>query len=564
MIDHDRNHPSIIMWSIGNESAYGMNFQKEYEFVKAVDFSRPVSWSWTKTAIDSGKRCFDIAVAHYPDYKGERNDLGGFIKGFVHEDYPVLSDEWTHIACYNKNMLKDDPNIGDYWGRSLDLMWSNRFDIPGNSGGAIWGMIDEIFYLKDTVSGYGPWGFVDVWRRKKPEFWNVKKAYSPIRVLQTTFKATNRGILEIPVKNRFDHTNLSSIELRLIEGSKTTILCLPDIKPHKEGMISLPLTNKNQKEIHVQFVDRYGSLIDEERISWGRVSSQATVNSVNWRIEEKDNTIMLSNGNNLQIALNKETGELQQALVNKKQLIHGAVKPVINKPVKPFDLYRTGEIFSGDYKITNTNIIKSTDKVVIQSEGFVDTYPVTLTSTYYANGQVYLNYTIDSLPEYTWQIGLEIPLSPLVSRIQWLRKGYWSTYPKHHLSALRGAATSGYSINRMYHTKPKNAFKDDAYKYYLAGSFKHDSAFLRTNQAYRATKENIYQFKVSDQLQKVHLMLTSDGSQAARIKIYQGGRQALQVLNQWAYWGLGWGNYEGEINKRSKMTGAVKFSLLSK
>jgi hypothetical protein len=564
MIDHDRNNPSIIMWSIGNESAYGINFQKEYEFVKAVDLSRPVSWSWTKTAIDSGKRCFDIAVAHYPDYKGEKNDLGGLIKGYEHKDYPVLSDEWAHVACYNKKMLKYDPNVSDFWGKSLDHMWANRFDVPGNTGGAIWGMIDEIFYQKDTVSGYGPWGFIDVWRRKKPEFWNVKKAYSPIRVLQTTWDDIKGGKLNIPVKNRFDHTNLSAIKLRLTQGGKTTTLSLPDIEPHKEGIISLPLRNNDQKEALLQFIDRYGNLLDEEKITWGKSTTVANVDKGSWNIEERGNSLILNNGNNLEISLNSETGDLQQVSVNKKQLINGAVKPIVNKPVKPFDLYRTGEIFSGKYEVTKSNVLKSRDKITVQSDGFVDKYPVKLVSTYYANGQVEIDYSIDSIPDYTWQIGLEIPLSSSISEIEWLRKGYWSTYPADHLSSISGIAKSGSTGKEGYRVKPEHNIKDDAYNYYIGGSTKPDSAFMGATEAYRATKENIYHYKASDKLKSISLIVTSDGSQAAKMNVSQSGAQALQVLNQWAYWGLAWGNYEGEKNIQKKLKGTVKFNLLNK
>lgn len=563
MIDHDRNHPSIIMWSIGNESAYGINFQKEYEFVKAVDRSRPVSWSWPKTAIDSGKRCFDIGVAHYPDYKGEKNDLGKFITSLEHKDYPVLNDEWAHVACYNKTMLQYDPNVSDFWGKSLDMMWANRFDVPGNIGGAIWGMIDEIFYQKDTVSGYGPWGFVDVWRRKKPEFWNVKKAYSPIRILQTSWNDVTGEKLDIPVKNRFDHTNLSEIELQLTENGKTTILSLPDITPHKEGVISLPISGNDQKEAFLQFTDKYGNLIDEERITWGKKPVMVDAGKGSWNIEEKNNFLTLDNGKNVEIDLNSETGELQQVSINKKQLINGSVKPIINGPVKPFDLYRTGELFSGKYVPAKTNIIKDKDQVTVRSDGFVDKYPVNLVSTYFANGQVEIEYSIDSIPEYTWQIGLEIPLSSSINNITWSRKGYWSTYPKDHLSSIKGQATLGFTGNEAYRVKPEQNIKEDRYNYYIAGSTKPDSAFMGATLAYRATKENIYQYKASDNLQSRNLTVTSDGSQAVKMKISKSGVQALQILNQWAYWGLGWGNYEGEKNTQKKLRGTVKFNLLN-
>ncbi|MGN6439969.1 MAG: glycoside hydrolase family 2 TIM barrel-domain containing protein, partial [Agriterribacter sp.] len=236
MIDRDRNHASVIMWSIGNESNYGTNFQKEYEFVKSVDLSRPVSWSWPNTALKAGKRCFDIAVSHYPVYNGKGSDMGGIEKNMMHPDFPVIGDEWAHVACYNTDMLTYDPNAKDFWGRSLDTMWLARFDVAGNIGGAIWGMIDETFHLPDTVTGYGPWGFIDVWRRKKAEFWNTKKAYSPIRVMHANGEDKKNGWLEVPVRNRYDHLNLNQVKAVVMVNGKSLPLQLPSVAPHESGV----------------------------------------------------------------------------------------------------------------------------------------------------------------------------------------------------------------------------------------------------------------------------------------------------------------------------------------
>jgi hypothetical protein len=60
--------------------------------------------------------------------------------------------------------------------------------------------------------GYGEWEIVDVWRRKKPELWSTKKAYSPVRLLtsRVTDFTPGESIL-LPVHNRFDHTNLNEV-----------------------------------------------------------------------------------------------------------------------------------------------------------------------------------------------------------------------------------------------------------------------------------------------------------------------------------------------------------------
>ncbi len=179
MIDRDRNHPAVIMWSIGNESAYGTNFQLEYDFVKKTDPSRPVSFSWPMTAINAGKRSFDIAVGHYPGYNGKGSDMGGVERNMTHPDYPVLSDEWAHVACYNVGLLRMDPNVKDFWGRSMDTTWLVRFDVPGNIGGAIWGMIDETFHMPGKVTGYGPWGLLTCGAGRKRSSGIRRKAIRP-------------------------------------------------------------------------------------------------------------------------------------------------------------------------------------------------------------------------------------------------------------------------------------------------------------------------------------------------------------------------------------------------
>ena len=127
--------------------------------------------------------------------------------------------------------LQIDRNVRVFWGQSLDIMWENLFDSQGGLGGAIWGYIDETFMMpahregfndwlgiqefkndegvyKGPCIGYGEWGIIDTWRRKKPEFWNTKKAYSPTMILVkkiTNFRAGEE--LNIPVYNRFIRKN---------------------------------------------------------------------------------------------------------------------------------------------------------------------------------------------------------------------------------------------------------------------------------------------------------------------------------------------------------------------
>ena len=81
--------------------------------------------------------------------------------------------------------------------------------------------------------GYGEWGIVDVWRRKKPEFWSTKKGYSPIKILSTDISLfIPQHHLVIPIHNRFDHTNLNEVQITFIYNNIEKKITSPSLEPH--------------------------------------------------------------------------------------------------------------------------------------------------------------------------------------------------------------------------------------------------------------------------------------------------------------------------------------------
>jgi len=221
MVGAFRSHPAILFWSIGNENVFGDNFKLSWDWVKSVDSTRPVIFSYPGYVKDSIK-VYDILSMHYPYVDGNLTQNGITTVRFQGADIPALFDEWAHPACYTYQTLQDDPNIREFWGKSIDMMWSNLFESPGGLGGAIWGYVDDIFMLPvpkvgtpwwqefarrdrpeaflGNCIGYGEWGIVDIWRRRKPEFWATKKGYSPVRLLQdkvTDYTPGQRIILPV-------------------------------------------------------------------------------------------------------------------------------------------------------------------------------------------------------------------------------------------------------------------------------------------------------------------------------------------------------------------------------
>lgn len=567
MIDRDRNHAAVIMWSIGNESWYGANFQKEYDFIKAVEPTRPISWSFPTTALNQGKKCFDILVSHYPKYNGYPNtsgqtsDLGKYEKN-MKADYPIIGDEWAHVSCYNTSLTTYDPNAKDAWGKSLDSIWMYRFDVKGYLGGAVWGMIDETFMMKDTMVGYGPWGIVDVWRRKKAEFWNTKKAYSPIR-LDVNNYALNALTLSIPVHNRFDHTSLKAIAATVTHSGGTVPLPLPDVLPHQNGVVSVPVY-ATDSSVLIRFNAKDGTMIDEERIFLksapaGGPQKRTAV----WTVDKKtDRTLLKSSF--AQAVINGRTGAIETIGAGEGILVSGNPVPVINRPKNAGVLKNTEAVFSGGYKISTFRFEqKAQNEFVVYSQGLVDSFPVTMTTTLYADGRIGFQYTIDNIPDYTWDIGIGIPVVASLNEIRWRRKGYWSTYPEGHLAAVEGRASKTGGGIRQYGVRPRFATAQALQDFELTRET--DALHLvpmPATEMYRAKKEHIYQYGVWGKTGAVEVW--GNGAQAAKMNVWADGSQQLLISDKWDYWTLSWGNYQGTRNKEKKMEGHAVLQLKTK
>ncbi len=119
MFDQARNHNSVVLWSAGNDSRYGTNIQMSYDWLKAIDPTKPVIFSYSSP--ESPYKHTDIKSIHYPHYLGLENKKDKTApRYFASDDILILYDEWAHVPCYNKQDLLSDPSVQDFFGISLD------------------------------------------------------------------------------------------------------------------------------------------------------------------------------------------------------------------------------------------------------------------------------------------------------------------------------------------------------------------------------------------------------------------------------------------------------------
>ena len=242
MYERSKNHPAIVIWSLGNEAGNGINFERTYDWLKSVENTRPVQYERAELNYNT-----DIYCRMYRSV----DDIKAYVK--EKDIYrPFILCEYLHAMGNSCGGLKE------YW----DVFENN----PMAQGGCVWDWVDQSFREIDkngkwywTYGGdYGPEGIpsfgnfccnglVGANREPHPHLLEVKKVYQNIKATLADQKN-----LTIRVKNWYDFSNLNEYVLNwnvtadngkiLAEGTKTI-----DCAPHATvdvalGAVKLPNT----------------------------------------------------------------------------------------------------------------------------------------------------------------------------------------------------------------------------------------------------------------------------------------------------------------------------------
>lgn len=591
MVYSFQTHPSILFWSIGNESVYGGNFQKSYDWVKATDTTRPVIFSYPGTA-PKDKMVYDILSMHYPEYTGNCNQIGKSTRGFQGEGIPALFDEWAHVPCYTYTTLQDDPGIREFWAQSLDKMWDKLFDAPGGLGGAIWGYADETFMVpaprkgtsywiefartakpqdyQGNCVGYGEWGIVDVWRREKPEFWSTKKAYSPIRLLEKEVRDICSGQdLHFRIYNRFDHTNLNELKIQVLCNGHVYSVDAPDVQPHALGILTLKgIGWEDADSFKVQFLHEDGSLIDEELITLKNRDKVIENRNLGGSLELVDQAdYLIVKGDHFEIPFNKQTGLMENVTSCKQKVIRKG--PFLNLDLNTS--HKTGAevrekasnyiVQDQDWQLDQMTYEEKEGKVVVHLKGHALKVGIQMNIHIEPQGTVYIDYVTENEPNgWLREAGLKFYLSDQIERLSWSRKGYWTTYPENSMSGNEGSCGLYDSKKIAYREQPKQPWSKDRYNYYYFADAGADCQKPLTYMA-KAMKELVYEYRVAPKRGKGALTVLSERAEVAcRMNKKADEQLILYVNNRWDYPEIAWGNYCKAIDV-SPVYGKIKIHL---
>jgi len=466
LVQRDKNHPSVIIWSMGNESWGGENFEAGKAAILAIDSSRPVHYQ-------GYNEIADIESTMYPSVNELRDS------GASQSPKPFFMCEYAHAMG---NAIGD---LKEYW----DVIESH----PRLIGGCIWEWVDQGVNKPipgaengETFYGYGGdfgdmpndgtfsiKGLITSDRKVKPELEEVKKVYQYIKI-----KAKDILAGKVTVENKYCFINLNQFDITwsLAEDGKiiqSGLLPLLSVQPGHATEITVPFTQPvltpgaeywlkiDARLKHDALWAKQGYSVAFQQLAVPFKAPAKPVIQLNEiagiRVNQ-DNVVVTIQGKTFNASFDKTTGTLSSLVYNNRAVILGAENgPVFNLYRATLDNDRTQErgpylewekagYDSLQYKLRSFTVDEVNKKFVrigtvtdaVTRSGFMVT--TTVQYTVYGNG--YVNVEAYFRPADTGltipRLGLRMMLNKGLENVEWYGRGPHENYSDRKESAAFG------------------------------------------------------------------------------------------------------------------------------
>jgi len=481
LVERDKNQPSVILWSLGNECGNGPVFHEAYNWIKKRDNSRLVQFEQAGELENTDIVCPMYPTMEYMKEYASRKDV----------KRPFIMCEYAHA------MGNSTGNFQEYW----DVIKSSS----NMQGGFIWDWVDQGFEMKDEV-GRKYWSYGGdmgsqnytndenfchnglVWpdRTPHPGAFEVKKVYQDI-----IFKNVdvNKGLIEI--ENGFGYTNLDKYLFKY-EVLKNGVVVKTgtfdvNLAPQLKKQVQLDLPNITAKEGEEYFLNVFaytkeGTAVLPESFEVAREQFSLAENKYFAKVSnskgkanliDADNRITIKAGN-VEVVINKKTGLMQQYKSNGEQIFN-------QLPVPNFWRAPTDNDF-GNYMMVRSNVwrtvgrISSLDKIEVKEEAGKTTVVATLflsdVASYYT-----ITYSLEADGSLTIFNSFKAGLNPLsemprfgmlfslkneFDNFNYYGRGPWENYSDRNTSSLTGIYQSKVADQYVPYTRPQeNGYKTD-------------------------------------------------------------------------------------------------------
>ena len=491
MLTFNRHHPSVIIWSIANESGNGpdgenalpANFATTMAWCQTKDPSRPALFN-NEWARDGGKG--DLAVVHYPPWPPETAE---FIKG---DPRPVLLDEYFPPQTFTfAETLERNPGLdivnwsGGQNGPSS--FWEHLCKSDRVIGGAIWAGIDEEFQLPGgKTAGYGAWGFIDGWRRPKSLWWDAKRIFSPVWIpVRRVDWHPGQETIRIPVENRYAFTDLSELTIRWQLGGENGTLHV-QAPPRSDATMEVPVpaSTKEGDLLVLRFLNIGETLITANGVTLGTHPPRVVPEPKAGRPRCKSTADAIEvAGKNFAFRVNRSTLAIESDSIPLRSMPQFFAARVEDRNVfNPTGLSYAEYPDEATHKLKTLSVNEEEHALAVVAEDSYANFEGTATLRVDMEGQcsASFDYQYSGPPFNVGELGLRFIVSPECREIKWKRQSEWDVYPEDHIGRPEGhAAASGPASPAPYSSRPAWPWFLDANAY--------------GTRDFRATKYNVYE-----------------------------------------------------------------------
>ena len=449
MFHRDKNHTSIIAWSLGNEAGHGKIFQKTYEWLKEHDNTRPVQYEPAEKAGYT-----DIYCPMYPSIE----KLVTYAES--NPSRPAIMIEYCHA------MGNSVGNLQDYWDAIEKY--------PSLQGGYIWDWVDQsLEYVDEKGVKYFAYGhdyhpdlptdgnflnngLVNPFREPHPHLNEVKKVYEPIKfeavdLKEKRFKMINRNYFK-----SLDDVNVKWIlreaGIEVLKGSKGSL----DVNPQQDKEFDIDFGKFQFKEGKEYYL-KISAITNQElpllplghEIAWeqfqltnGLGSESNTLSNSQVLTMQTDNDNVTIDGKYFQLVIDKRSGELLSYNYKNTPLVVSSPMPNFWRPPTDNDLGNGMHQWAQIWKEAGQNaktkmsqsILKDDNTVRFQIEyELPDSIQANVIVQYSvsATGEILINYKFKpsqiDLPKIP-RVGIQLKVPSDFQFVKWYGKGPHETY----------------------------------------------------------------------------------------------------------------------------------------
>lgn len=535
MVERDKNHPSIIGWSLGNESGLGPNHAAMAGWIKEYDPTRFVHYegAQNKNSNSPDPSFVDVESRMYnsiPEVVALAND--------DRDNRPVMWCEYAH------SMGNSTGNLAEFW----QAIRANKRMI----GGFIWDWTDQGLIKKDK-DGKEFWayggdfgdtinsenfninGIISPDQTPQPAAWECKKVFQPMKVSPIDL---TKGIFQVKNRHNFVNLDLYQVVWKLEEDGTvlqkgkldgldvqaedtkefTIPYNLPKFNPGKSYYVTIGFELKqNTLWAPKEFTVGWDQFEIPYENSYSNVVSENT--SEELQIEKNENTLELKTGK-IELRFNKTTGFLSSYKINGKEILLSEMKPNFWRPLTDNDKRGTKvDLNQAIWKTAADNMelddfkVNQDKKAIRIDAGYTmkdmgSRYKMSYLINPDGILKVTCSYTPGSmeLPELP-RFGVQMKVSKDLENMEWFGRGPQENYSDRNTGAAFGDYIANVQKDFVYYVMPQESSNRTGVKWFSLLNNEKTGWYIRGSQplnfsAWPYSMQDIASAKHIDELPK--------------------------------------------------------------